>query len=112
MGKTYEIRIAPAAIRQLRKLPSSVQSRVISCFESLSENPRPPGVEKLSQYPRFWRVRCGEYRIVYCIDDKTRIVVALIVRHRKDAYRDLDKLDPAVIAKSLTPLLAELSVAS
>jgi mRNA interferase RelE/StbE len=110
MGKKYDVRIAPAAVRQIKKLPQSVQCRLLRCFEALSEHPRPPGVEKLSQDPRFWRVRVGEYRVIYWIDDEAAILVALVVRHRKDAYRDIHKLDPAVVAKSLTPLLSGISI--
>jgi mRNA interferase RelE/StbE len=108
-GDTYEVRVAPKAVRQLKKLPQTVREKVIDCLEGLSRNPRPHGVEKLSQDPRLWRVRCGEYRVIYWINDQSGIVVALIVRHRKDAYRDIDKLDPAIVANTIAPLLNGLS---
>jgi mRNA interferase RelE/StbE len=108
-GDTYEVRVAPTAVRQLKKLPQKVQEKVVKCVDALSLNPRPHGVEKLSQDPRLWRVRCGEYRVIYWINDEAKVVVALIVRHRKDAYRDIDKLDPAVVANTITPLLTSLS---
>jgi mRNA interferase RelE/StbE len=73
----------------------TVREKVVKALVALSGNPRPHGVEKLSRDPRLWRVRCGKYRIIYWINDEAGIVVALIVRHRKDAYRDIDKLDPA-----------------
>jgi mRNA interferase RelE/StbE len=110
--RKYEVRVAPAAVRQIKKLPRSVQQRLVRCFESLSEQPRPSGVEKLSQNPRFWRVRVGDYRVIYWIDDEAAVIVTLIVRHRKDAYRNLDQLDPAIVAKSLKPFLTGLSVSN
>lgn len=68
MADTYDIRVAPAAMRQLKKLSRQLQEKVIKCLDGLSTNPRPNGVEKLSQDPRFWRVRVGDYRIVYWIE--------------------------------------------
>jgi mRNA interferase RelE/StbE len=82
--------------------PQTVREKVVKALVALSGNPRPHGVEKLSQDPRLWRVRCGEYRIIYWINDEAGILVAPIVRHRKDAYRDIDKLDPALVVH--TPL--------
>lgn len=109
MADTYDIRLAPAAARQLKKLTPQLREKVFKCLEGLSTNPRPNGVEKLSQDPRFWRVRAGDYRIVYWIDDESKVVITLIVRHRKDAYRDIDKLDPYVVAKTIGPLLTGLT---
>jgi mRNA interferase RelE/StbE len=108
-GTKYEVRIAPAAVRQLKKLPQTMRERVVHAMEGLSNDPRPKGVEKLSQNPRLWRVRVGDYRLVYWIDDESKVLITLIVRHRKDAYRDIDKLDPSVVAKTITPLLSGLS---
>jgi mRNA interferase RelE/StbE len=112
MAVTYDIQIAPAAVRQLKKLTPQLREKVVKCLEGLSINPRPHGVEKLSQDPRFWRVRVGDYRIVYWIDDEAKVLVTLIVRHRKDAYRDIDKLDPAIVAKAIGPVLAGLTAST
>jgi mRNA interferase RelE/StbE len=109
-GTKYEVRVAPAVLRQLKKLPQKVRQKIVGALEALSNEPRPHGVEKLSQDPRFWRVRVGEYRIIYWIDDEAKVLITLIVRHRKDAYRDIDKLDPTVVAKTITPFLSGLSV--
>lgn len=109
MGKPYAIKIAPAAVRHMKKLPRPVQARVVKCLEALTKNPRPNGVEKLSQQPGLWRVRVGDYRVIYWIDDAVSVVIALIVRHRKDAYRDLDKLDASIVAATLVPLLTGLT---
>ncbi len=109
---TYAVKIAPTAERQIKKLPRSEQSRVITCLESLTTNPRPAGVEKLSQQPGLWRVRVGDYRVIYAIEKASAVVIVLIVRHRKDAYRDLHKLDPAAVAKTLIPLLADITLSA
>jgi mRNA interferase RelE/StbE len=109
-GDTYDIQIAPAAERQLKKLERPVQKKVVECLESLSTHPRPKGVEKLSQHPKILRVRVCDYRIIYTIDDKKSIVIMLLVRHRRDAYRDLAKLDPATLARALGPMISGLGL--
>lgn len=110
MGIPYAVKIAPAAERQIKKLPRPEQQRVVTCLDSLTKTPRPSGVEKLSQTPGLWRVRVGDYRVIYCIEKAASLVIVLIVRHRKDAYRDLHKLNPQVVAKTLKPLLAGISL--
>jgi hypothetical protein len=90
--------------------PFSSDGGVVGTLEALSNEPRPNGFEKLSQDPRFGRVRVGEYRVIYWIDDEAKILITVIVRHRKDAYRDIDNLDPAVVEKNITPLLSGLSL--
>jgi mRNA interferase RelE/StbE len=96
---------------KLKKLDRPVQRKVVECLESLSTDPRPKGVEKLCQYPKFWRIRVGEYRIIYTIDDENGIIIMLLVRHRRDAYRDLATLDPTVLAKALSPMVSGLGLA-
>ena len=83
----YQIIFAPAVRRALAKLPQDLQGRIIRKIESLAENPRPPGVEKLSGAEDLYRVRTGEYRIVYSIEDRTVTVTIVRVGHRKDIYR-------------------------
>jgi mRNA interferase RelE/StbE len=61
--------------------------RIISRLESLAENPRPPGCAKLEGASRLWRIRVGNYRVVYEIDETSRTVDVSIVRHRRDVYR-------------------------
>jgi mRNA interferase RelE/StbE len=103
MGEKYEIEISPAAARQLAKLPRPAQLKVLGCFESLGICPLPEGVEMLDSDPRLWRLRVGDCRVVYWLHDQQRRIIALVVRHREDAYRDLDKHDRSIVAKSLTP---------
>ena len=73
--------------------------------ENLADDPRPKGVEKLQQNPRFWRVRTGDYRIVYNIDDAKVVIFVVVVRHRKDAYRGLEDLDTKLVAATLSAQL-------
>jgi mRNA interferase RelE/StbE len=91
--KTPEIVVAPAAKRELRKLECGVQKLVIGVIETLSTDPRPQGVEKLQGHPKFYRIAAGKnHRIIYHIL-RNRLVVILLVRDRKDAYRNLGDLD-------------------
>jgi mRNA interferase RelE/StbE len=111
MGK-YNILVAPAFKREFKKLPRKVQKKVITCLEGMTTDPRPPNVEKLSQDPRFWRARIGNYRMIYAIEDEQNIVIACLVRHRRDAYRDIDKLDARLVLETLKPLLAGIHAES
>lgn len=61
--------------------------RIISAIERLSADPRPVGVRKLQGAEDLWRLRVGEYRIIYAMDDAHRSIDVRVVRHRKDAYR-------------------------
>ncbi len=94
----YTVRIGPAAVRDIKKLDRKVQEKLIQCFDCMAFEPRPRGVEKLSQNPRFWRLRNGDYRVVYHVDDPVLTIYILVVRRRKDAYRELDNLDAKLVA--------------
>ncbi len=83
----YHVELAPAAVRQLRKLERGVQARVEAKINSLQQNPRPPGVEKLEGAESLYRVRVGDFRIVYQINDKRLLVLVVKVADRKDVYR-------------------------
>ena len=84
---SYTVQLAPAAKRQLRKLDRSIQERVVRRLDKLGQDPRPPGVEKLEGDESTYRIRIGEYRIVYDIHDKVLIVLVLKVGHRREIYR-------------------------
>ncbi len=85
--RAYAVMFAPAADRELRRLPEAVQRRIIAAVETLQENPRPVGTKKLAGTEDLWRVRVGEYRVVYQIDDDRLLVLVVRVAHRKDVYR-------------------------
>jgi mRNA interferase RelE/StbE len=83
----YTILFARAARKELELLDNNSVNRILSKIESLSDNPRPMGCEKLKGEENLWRIRIGNYRVIYSIDDKAHIIDIGVIRHRKDAYR-------------------------
>ena len=83
----YSVFYTTAANRQLRRLPHETTQRVVSVAESLAINPRTPQTEKLEGSSHAYRLRIGDYRMLYTIDDALRRVVIYRVRHRREAYR-------------------------
>ena len=84
---TYQIEWKKSALRELKRLDRKIIPRIISAVESLSTNPFPSGVRKLQGAYNTYRVRIGEYRIIYEVIHARIVIVILRVRHRKDAYR-------------------------
>ena len=84
---SYQVAIAPAAQRDFKRLPPEVIRKVDAATLELEQNPRPHGCTKLGGPEDEYRVRVGEYRILYVIDDKAKFVTIAHVRHRRDAYR-------------------------
>ncbi len=84
----YIVQLKNCARKELGKLPRAVQDRLIAALRSLEENPRPPGVKKLRGRENEWRIRVGDYRIVYEIHDRILLVIVIRIRHRSKAYRD------------------------
>jgi mRNA interferase RelE/StbE len=85
----YELLRSPQALRQLRHLHKThppIISSIIASITALSDKPRPVGATKLVNRPE-WRVRVGDYRILYQIDDKNRRVTIASISHRRDVYR-------------------------
>ena len=83
----YAVHIAPAAVRGLAKLSEQAKRRVASVIDSLAANPRPPGAKKLAGKENFWRVRVGDYRVIYTIEDRRLVVLVVKVGHRGEVYR-------------------------
>ncbi len=83
---TYRVEVAAAAARQLRKLDRSAQRRVQAAIELLADEPRPSGAKKLVGGNGEWRVRTGDYRIVYEIHDNVLVVLVIAVGHRRGIY--------------------------
>lgn len=77
----------PDVYKQLQRLPRRVFSAALNAIIALPHDPRPPGVKKLAGSRSDWRIRIGEYRIIYEIDDTAKTVTVLQVEHRRDAYR-------------------------
>jgi mRNA interferase RelE/StbE len=87
--QAYEVFFKPSVEKDLRRLPAPMLQRLLDRISALSGDPRPRGVMKLTGAERLYRVRLGDYRIVYEIDDAARRVTVHYVRHRSDAYRSL-----------------------
>jgi mRNA interferase RelE/StbE len=85
---SYQIFIKPAAQRQLKKLTRTVQQDLITRIESLSANPRPLSCKKLKGRQDQYRLRSGDYRIIYSIEDASLIVKVIKVGHRRDVYEE------------------------
>jgi len=84
---TYRISLSPAAARQLRKFDPQVRRRIQGVLELLAIDPRPPAAARLVGGAGEWRVRTGDYRIVYEIEDQELLVLVLRVGHRREIYR-------------------------
>jgi mRNA interferase RelE/StbE len=79
--------VSPAAERDIRHLAPDVGERVVAALRALRENPRPAGCLLLRDYhPRTWRIRVGDWRVLYEIDDHAGVVTVTGVRHRSKAY--------------------------
>ncbi len=83
----YRVFLERAAEKQLKQLSAKLHDRVIVAVQALAKNPRPPGCRKLAGTDNDWRIRVGDYRIVYEIDDASREVRVNRVRHRREVYR-------------------------
>ena len=82
----YEIILKPSAQKDLNRLPDKKVIRISKRIEQLSENPQPVGIQKLNDDEGF-RIRIGDYRILFRIDHKTKQIYIFRIKHRKDVYR-------------------------
>lgn len=98
---SYSVEVAPKAEAQIKALPKAEAKRIVAKLANLAADPRPPKSEQLSGSPPFRRVRVGDYRVIYAVDDTARTVIVARVRHRKDVYRDLDRLDIAAVLDTI-----------
>ena len=83
---TYRIIIPRLVQKQLDDLPQKQQKRLISAIRLLADEPRPSGVKKLKGYDKTYRIRVGDYRVIYNIEDQEKLILILSSIHRKDAY--------------------------
>lgn len=83
----YIIKFTSHAVRSFRKLPREVQARLSLSIDLLKDNPRPPGSEKLKGTEDAYRIRVGDYRILYEVKDKDLIVYIIETGHRRDVYK-------------------------
>lgn len=87
MTRVYQVLVGRAAERDLRRLSGAIHDRVIAAIRALAFDPRPSGCRKLAGSERDWRIRLGDYRVVYEIADAVLVVRVNRVRHRRDVYR-------------------------
>jgi mRNA interferase RelE/StbE len=83
----YEVHVEKTAESDLKRLPTTIFHRIIPQIRNLAENPRPSGCHKLTGSKNDWRIRIGDYRVLYEIDEKAKAVRIMRVRHRREAYR-------------------------
>jgi mRNA interferase RelE/StbE len=83
----YEVYVEKSAENDLKRLSTSTFHRIIPQIRTLAQNPRPSGCRKLTGSKNDWRIRVGDYRVLYEIDGKIRAVRIMRVRHRREVYR-------------------------
>lgn len=83
----WRIEFSRAAARQFAALPRKEQERLRARIDRLAENPRPAGVRKLAGEEGLYRLRSGDYRVIYTVQDEVLLVLVLKVGHRREAYR-------------------------
>jgi len=84
----YRLRITETAHKELQRLPAHVRARVQDRCRGLADDPRPPGCRKL-RGGEIYRIRVGDYRVLYDVESVTQTVTILRIRHRREAYRSL-----------------------
>lgn len=83
---SYKLLIKPSAVKELEALPAKDRRRLVARLQRLSSDPRPLGSEKLSGHD-LYRIRQGNYRVLYSVEDLALIVLVIKVGHRRDVYR-------------------------
>lgn len=83
----FRIELKPSAVKALSGLERREQIRIGLKIDALADNPRPQGVKKLEGSNDVWRLRVGDYRILYAIEDKVLLVLVISIAHRRDVYR-------------------------
>jgi mRNA interferase RelE/StbE len=87
MQKRYSLRYTESASRSLRDLERGIRSRIAAKILALADNPYPPGIRKITGEEHAYRLRVGDYRVVYDVLEDAIVVLVLRVAHRKDVYR-------------------------
>jgi mRNA interferase RelE/StbE len=85
---SYKVKFTKGAKKQLRRLPLDVQERIQARVNDLKIEPRPDGVKKLKGQENSYRIRIGDYRVVYEIEDDVLKVTVVKVKHRSEVYKD------------------------
>jgi mRNA interferase RelE/StbE len=82
----YSVEIKPSARREFEKLSDSLIARLLPKLEALATEPRPSGCKKLRGYKDLWRIRVGDYRVVYIVNDAGKLVSITRIAHRQEVY--------------------------
>jgi len=85
----YRIEFKPSAAKEFSQLPKNIQKRIAAKVNTLADNPRPRGVEKLEGRENRYRIRVGDYRVIYEIHDEVLLVLVVRIGHRREVYRGL-----------------------
>lgn len=83
----YEVYLERSAERDLKKLPADLFQRLVAHLKNLAIHPKPPGSRKIRGSVNDWRIRVGNYRIIYEVDEKAKAVRIMRIRYRKEAYK-------------------------
>jgi len=86
---TFDIRFKPSVEKDLRSLPKTIVRRVVQKVEALADDPLPVQSRKLRGTEQLYRVRVGDYRVVYQVDSRRKLVTIHHVRHRSEVYKGL-----------------------
>ena len=88
----YQVKVNNSAEKSIKKFHKAVQSRIYNLLVSLGENPRPRGCKKLKGKRNLYRVKCGDYRVIYTIEDDVLLVTIIRVGYRSVSYQNLGRL--------------------
>lgn len=83
---SYSVEFTAAAARQVKKLPRPARDRVLDVIDGLTDNPRPHGAKKLVGEKTAWRIRVGDYRVIYDVVDAQLTVTVVRAAHRREVY--------------------------
>ena len=83
----YHVNITPTAVKERKRLDTITRKRIDKALQRLLQNARPSGAKKLSGSTYNWRIRVGDYRILYEVDDKGRLITIWRIAHRREVYR-------------------------
>lgn len=84
---SYRVELSSRALRDLKGLDKPLQKRMALAIDALASDPRPPGCQKMEGWEKAYRIRVGDFRIIYQVHDKVLLVLVLKVGHRGDVYR-------------------------
>lgn len=87
MGATHAIEFAASALREFKTLERAMQRRIATHIDDLAGNPFPPGSRKLKGSPDHYRIRVGDYRLIYKVDKGRLTILVLKIGHRREVYR-------------------------